>query len=159
MQSTHILTILVDNTSGVLLRISGLFSRRAYNISSITASETEDPAITRMTIVAHGNEATLEQIYKQLAKLVDVREIKVVTEKIAVCREHLLIKMKNDDKIRSTIIAIAAMFDAKIIDSSGDTIMFELTGEHDKLLSFINMLRPYTILQLVKTGISALERG
>lgn len=159
MEETHILSVLVDNTSGVLLRIAGLFSRRGYNISSIAAAETEDIGITRMTIVAHGDDNSLEQIEKQLSKLVDVREIKVVNAKTAVCREHLLLKMNTTDENRIGIIGTANLFDAKIIDSSDTTTTFELTGEHSKLKSFINMMRPYGIRQLVKTGISALERG
>lgn len=159
MESTHILTALVDNTAGVLLRISGMFSRRGYNISSIAASETENPNITRMTIVAHGDDAILEQICKQLSKLIDVREVTIVSPQTAVCREHLLIKMKNSDESRPVVINIANMFNAKIIDSNEHSVMFELTGEHSKLISFINMLRPYGIRQLMKTGISALERS
>ncbi len=159
MEQMHIISVLMDNTTGVLLRIAGLFSRRAYNISSIAAAETENPTITRMTIVAHGDDATLEQIVKQLMKLIDVREVKVVDSKTAVCREHLLLKMYHTDENRVGIIGTANLFDAKIIDSSEDTITFELTGEHAKLLSFINMMKPYGIKQLVKTGISALERG
>lgn len=159
MEKTHILSVLVDNTSGVLLRIAGLFSRRGYNISSIAAAETENPAITRMTIVAHANDSSLEQIEKQLAKIIDVREIKVVNSATAVCREHLLLKMNINDDNRIGIIGTANLFDAKIIDSSHTTTTFELTGEHTKLKSFINMMRPYGIKQLAKTGISALERG
>lgn len=159
MENGHILTILMDNNAGVLLRISGLFSRRAYNISSIAAAETEDPSITRMTIVAHGDDAMLEQIVKQLAKLIDVREIKVVTPESAICREHLMIKIQNNPDERSAVLAAANLFDAKIIDSSEQSITFELTAEHKKLLSFINILKPYGIKQLMKTGITALERG
>lgn len=159
MEKTHILSVLVDNTSGVLLRIAGLFSRRGYNISSITAAETEEPSITRMTIVAHGDDSSLEQIEKQLSKLIDVREIMVLNSTTAVCREHLLLKMNTNDDNRIGIIGTANLFDAKIIDSSDSTITFELTGEHTKLKSFINMMRPYGIKKLVKTGISALERG
>lgn len=158
METTHIITVLVNNTSGVLLRISSLFARRNYNISSISASETEKPSIARMTIVTKGDKHALEQIYKQLMKIIDVREIKVVTPEIAVCREHLLIKMENRDDTRPIIINIANLFGAKIVDSTTTSIIFELTGEHQKLASFITMLKPYYLKQLVKTGITALER-
>lgn len=157
MEPSHIINILVDNNSGVLLRVSSLFSRRGYNISSVVSSETEKEGITRITIVAHGDDYTLDQIYKQLQKLVDVIELKIVDQSNAVCREHLLIKVKNDDKTNATVINIANMFNATIADSSDNSIMFELTGEHSRLVSFINILRPYGIIQLMKTGISALE--
>ena len=159
MEKYNVLSVLVDNTPGLLLRVAGLFNRRAYNIASVVAAETEDPAITRMTIVVYSSDDTLEQVQKQLMKLVDVREVKVLNPHNAVCREHLLIKMENSDESRTAIVNIACLFDAKIIDSSEKSITCELTGEHDKLNSFINMLRPYGIKQLTKSGISAQERG
>lgn len=151
--------ILVDNTSGVLSRISGLFSRRGYNIESITAGTTADPRYTRITIVASGDDAILDQIEKQLAKLVDVRDIKELKPECSVYRELAMVKVKADDMQRQGLISIADVFRAKIIDVARDSLMIELTGTQEKIEAFMNLLGGYEILELARTGIAGLGRG
>ena len=141
--------LLVDNTSGVLSRISGLFSRRGYNIESITAGVTADPRFTRITIVASGDDEILDQIEKQVSKLVDVRDVKELT----------LIKVKAGCDQRQGVISIADIFRAKIIDVASDSLIVELTGNQDKIDAFINLLDGYEILELARTGIAGLGRG
>ena len=151
--------LLVDNTSGVLSRISGLFSRSGYNIESITAGVTADPRFTRITIVACGDDEILDQIEKQVAKLVDVRDIKELEPENSVYRELALIKVKTDSKERQGVIAVADIFRAKIIDVAADSLIVELTGNQAKIDAFINLLEGYEILELARTGIAGLGRG
>ncbi|MBR1477906.1 MAG: acetolactate synthase small subunit [Lachnospiraceae bacterium] len=151
--------LLVDNTSGVLSRISGLFSRRGYNIESITAGVTADPKYTRITIVTSGDDEVLEQIEKQVAKLVDVRDIKELKPEDSVYRELVLIKVKVEAKDRPAIIAIVDTFRAKIIDVGTESLMIELTGNQNKIDAFIALLDGYEILELARTGIAGLGRG
>ncbi len=151
--------LLVDNTSGVLSRISGLFSRRGYNIESITAGTTEDPRFTRITIVTSGDTAILEQIEKQVGKLVDVREIKELKPDESVYRELILIKIKACAEQRQGVIAVTDIFRAKIIDVSTDSLIIELTGNQSKIEAFINLLAGYEILEIARTGIAGLGRG
>lgn len=155
----RVFQLLVDNTSGVLSRISGLFSRRGYNIESITAGVTADPRFTRITIVASGDEDILDQIEKQVAKLVDVRDIKELKPDSSVYRELALIKVKATPEQRQGVIAVADIFRAKIIDVSTESIMVELTGNQAKIEAFINLLEGYEILELARTGIAGLGRG
>lgn len=151
--------LLVDNTSGVLSRISGLFSRRGYNIESITAGGTADPRFTRITIVASGDDEILDQIEKQVAKLVDVRDIKVLRPEESVYRELVLIKVKATAKERQGLIAVADIFRAKIIDVAAESLVVELTGAPSKIEAFIDLLEGYEILELARTGITGLGRG
>ncbi|MBD5547407.1 MAG: acetolactate synthase small subunit [Lachnospiraceae bacterium] len=151
--------LLVDNTAGVLSHISGLFSRRGYNIESITAGVTADPRFTRITIVASGDDEILDQIEKQVAKLVDVRDIKELAPENSVYRELALIKVKTNQNQRQGVIAIADIFRAKIIDVASDSLIVELTGNQDKIEAFINLLEGYEILELARTGIAGLGRG
>ncbi|MCI9138951.1 acetolactate synthase small subunit [bacterium 1XD42-8] len=151
--------LLVDNTSGVLSRISGLFSRRGYNIESITAGVTADPRFTRITIVTSGDDVVLEQIEKQVAKLVDVRNIKELKPEASVYRELILLKIKAGDTERQGVISIADIFRAKIIDIAKDSLIIELTGNQTKIEAFIGLLEGYTILELARTGIAGLTRG
>ncbi len=151
--------LLVDNTSGVLSRISGLFSRRGYNIDSITAGLTADPRFTRITIVASGDDDILDQIEKQVAKLVDVRDIKELKPGSSVYRELALIKVRTDSSQRQGVIAVADIFRAKIIDVAPDSLIIELTGDQDKIDAFISLLEGYEILELARTGIAGLGRG
>ncbi|MBR5248210.1 MAG: acetolactate synthase small subunit [Lachnospiraceae bacterium] len=151
--------LLVDNTSGVLSRISGLFSRRGYNIESITAGTTEDPRFTRITIVTSGDTAILEQIEKQVGKLVDVREIKELKPDESVYRELILIKIKACAEQRQGVIAVTDIFRVKIIDVSTDSLIIELTGNQSKIEAFINLLEGYEILEIARTGIAGLGRG
>ncbi len=151
--------LLVDNTSGVLSRISGLFSRRGYNIESITAGATTDPRFSRITIVASGDDEILEQIEKQVAKLVDVRDIKELKPDESVYRELVLIKVRAEVEQRQGIIAIADSFRAKVIDFSAGSLMVELTGAQQKIDAFIGLMEDYGILELARTGIAGLGRG
>lgn len=151
--------LLVDNTSGVLSRISGLFSRRGYNIESITAGVTADPRYTRITIVTSGDDEILDQIEKQVAKLVDVRDVKVLEPESSVYRELVLIKVKAGNEQRQGVIAVADIFRAKIIDVASDSLIIELTGNQAKIEAFINLLDGYEILELARTGIAGLGRG
>ena len=151
--------LLVDNTSGVLSRISGLFSRRGYNLESITAGLTADPRFTRITIVASGDDEILDQIEKQVAKLVDVRDIKELRPESSVYRELALIKVRADRSQRQGVIAVADIFRAKIIDVAPDSLIIELTGDQDKIDAFIDLLDGYEILELARTGIAGLGRG
>lgn len=154
-----VLSILVDNTAGVLSRIAGLFSRRGYNIDSLSVGETENREYSRMTVAVTGEELTLEQIEKQLSKLEDVREIKELKENDAVCRELVLVKVLADQKGRQSIIAIADIFRAKVVDVALDSIMIELTGNQQKLDAFIKLLDGFVIKELVRTGLTGLTRG
>ncbi|GFI15439.1 putative acetolactate synthase small subunit [Lachnospiraceae bacterium] len=151
--------LLVDNTSGVLSRISGLFSRRGYNIESITAGLTADPRFTRITIVASGDDEILDQIEKQVAKLVDVRDIKELAPQDSVYRELALIKVRTNSEQRQGVISVADIFRAKIIDVAPDSLIVELTGDQAKIDAFINLLEGYEILELARTGIAGLGRG
>ncbi len=151
--------LLVDNTSGVLSRISGLFSRRGYNIESITAGVTADPRFTRITIVTSGDDEVLEQIEKQVAKLVDVRDIKELKPEESVYRELVLIKVKAAAQERQSIIAVADIFRAKIIDVAPESLIIELTGNQNKIEAFIGLLDGHEILELARTGIAGLGRG
>lgn len=153
------LSILVDNTAGVLSRVAGLFSRRGYNIDSLTVGETENPSFSRMTVAVTGDELILEQIGKQLAKLEDVREITELKDGESVCRELILVKVMAGQNDRQAIIAIADIFRAKIVDVSMESLMVELTGNQVKLEGFIKLLDGFEIKELVRTGITGLVRG
>lgn len=151
--------LLVDNTAGVLTRISGLFSRRSYNIESITAGVTSDPRFTRITIVASGDDVVLEQIEKQVAKLADVRIIKELIPENSVYRELALVKVKASVEERQGIMTVCDIFRAKVIDVSAESIMIELTGAQSKIDAFLKMLENYEVLELARTGIAGLVRG
>ena len=151
--------IIVDNTSGVLSRISGLFSRRGYNIESITAGVTADERFTRITIVASGEDEVLVQIEKQVAKLVDVRDIRELEPENSVYRELALVKVKADASLRDSVKSIVDFYKAKIIDVGYDSLIIELTGNSAKIDSFLDILREYEILELARTGIAGLCRG
>ena len=151
--------LLVDNTSGVLSRISGLFSRRGYNIESNTAGVTADERYTRITIVASGDDEILDQIEKQVAKLEDVRDIKELKPDASVYRELLMIKVKANPTQRQAVIAVADIFRAKIIDVATESLIIELTGNQAKIQAFISLLEGYEILELARTGIAGLGRG
>lgn len=151
--------LIVDNTSGVLSRISGLFSRRGYNIESITAGVTADPCFTRITIVASGDDEILDQIEKQVGKLVDVRDIRELEPDSSVFRELALIKVRANAKEREGIIAVANVFRAKIVDVGAESLVIEVTGSQSKLEAFLNLLSGYEILELARTGIAGLTRG
>lgn len=155
----RILSLLVDNTAGVLSRISGLFSRRGYNIDSLSVGVTADERFSRMTVVCSGDALILEQITKQLAKLVDVRDIKVLEPDNSVSRELVLVKVTAKPEQREGIISIANIFRANVIDVGKDSLGIELTGSKSKLGAFVDLLEDYEILELARTGITGLSRG
>ena len=155
----RVYSLLVDNNPGVLSRISGLFSRRGYSIDSITAGVTADPRFTRITIVASGDELILSQIEKQVRKLEDVIEIKVLREGESVYRELIMVKVRADAAQRAEIISVADIFRAKVVDVEKESLMLELTGNQSKLEAFLNLLDGYEILELARTGITGLSRG
>ena len=155
----RVFSLLVDNNPGVLSRVSGLFSRRGYSIDSITAGVTADPRFTRITIVASGDELILSQIEKQVRKLEDIIEIKVLEPSDSVYRELIMVKVKANKSERSEIISVADIFRAKIVDVGKDSLTVMLTGDQSKLDALINLLEDYEILELARTGITGLSRG
>ena len=155
----RVYSLIVDNTTGVLSRISGLFSRRGYSIDSITAGVTADPRFTRITIVASGDELILSQIEKQVRKLEDVIQIKVLKPEESVYRELIMIKVRANAAERAEIISVADIFRAKIVDVETGSLMIELTGNQSKLEAFLNLLDGYENLELARTGITGLSRG
>ena len=157
--SKQVFSLLVDNQAGVLSRVSGLFSRRGYNIDSLTVGETENPAFSRITVVASGDADALEQIEKQLGKLIDVVKIQVLPADASVARELILIKVGATAEERPQVIAIADIFRAKIVDVGKDSLTVMLTGDQSKLDALINLLEDYEILELARTGLTGLSRG
>ncbi len=153
------LSILVENTPNVLSHVSGLFSRRGYNIDSISAGVTADPRFTRITIVASGDELILEQIEKQLRKLEDVVDIKPLKDGDSVCRELILVKIRAKDTDRQAIISVVDIFRAKVVDVTHESMVIELTGNQSKLDAFLGLVEGYEILELARTGITGLNRG
>ncbi|HBE09037.1 MAG TPA: acetolactate synthase small subunit [Lachnospiraceae bacterium] len=156
---TKVLSLLVDNTSGVLSRVSGMFSRRGYNIDSLSVGVTENPKYSRMTVAVSGDDRILSQIKKQLNKLEDVVEITELEDGSSVCRELVLVKVKADIAERQQIISVANVFRASIVDVSPDSLMIELTGNSSKIEAFINLLNGFTIQEFVRTGLTGLVRG
>ena len=154
-----VLSVLVDNTSGVLNRVAGLFSRRGYNIDSLTVGETENPKYSRMTIVVTGEDDILEQIVKQITKLEDVRRVDVLEPSDSVTRELILVKIKAEPAQRQQVISITEIFRANIVDVAKDSLMIEITGSQSKLKAFLSLVEDYEILELVRTGITGLARG
>ncbi len=155
----RVLSLLVDNTSGVLSRVAGLFSRRGYNIDSLTVGETADPRYSRMTVVVSGDEQILDQITKQLAKLIDVVDIKILGNETSVSRELVLVKLRVDAEDRQAVIAIVNVFRGNVIDVGVDSLIVELTGQQSKLDAFLRLLEGHEILELARTGITGLSRG
>ena len=156
---SQVFSLLVDNNPGVLSRIAGLFSRRGYSIDSITAGATTDTRFTRITVVASGDELILSQIEKQVRKLEDVVDIKVLKDGESVYRELIMVKLRANASQRGEIISVADIFRAKIVDVEEDSLIIELTGTQSKLEAFLNLLRGYEILELARTGITGLSRG
>ncbi len=155
----HTITVLVDNKPGVLARVSGLFARRGFNIESLAVSITDDPNVSRMTIVVGGEESVLEQITKQLNKLIDVIKVVDYTGMSIVERELALMKVSAEAKNRSEIMQIVDVFRAKIIDISDKSFTIEVTGGVEKINAIEKLLEPYGMLELVRTGKIAMARG
>ena len=151
--------ILVDNNSGVLSRIAGLFSRRGYNIESITAGVTAEPTITRITVVTSGDNDIMDQIEKQVSKLVDVRDIHELKPDESVFRELAMIKVRANADQRENVIALTNIFRGSIIDVSNESLMIEITGNSGKIDAFLKLVSGYEILELARTGVAGLGRG
>ena len=143
----------------MLSRVAGLFSRRGFNIDSLTVSETERSVYSRMTIVSHGDDQVFDQIVKQLAKLEDVKEVKVLHPNSSVTRELILVKLKAKASERQGIIATADIFRAKIVDVSKESLTIELTGNQTKIEAFLSLFGKDNIIEMVRTGVTGLERG
>ena len=159
MNQRYIISVLVNNHSGVLTRISGLFSRRGFNIQSLTVCETEEPSLSRMTIVVSGDEYILDQIIKQLNKTYDVSKVTHLVEESSVFREIILIKIAIIPSKRRELIEIANIFKASVIDLSPKSMILELTGAPKKIDGFLLVLKDYEIIELARSGVSALMRG
>ncbi len=155
----RVLSLLVENTSGVLSRVAGLFSRRGYNIDSLTVGETRNPKYSRMTVALRGDDQIITQIKNQLIKLEDVISIDELKDSESVCRELVLVKLEADRKQKQDVIAIADVFRAKIVDVGTDSLMVELTGNTNKINAFLTLLDDYVIKQIVRTGLTGLIRG
>jgi acetolactate synthase-1/3 small subunit len=159
--SKHTLSVLVENQPGVLARVASLFSRRGFNIESLAVGPTENPAVSRMTIVVGVGveELPLEQVTKQLNKLINVLKIVELDPDASVQREILLVKVKADTETRSHILETVQLFRAKVVDVGPDSVIIEATGKSDKLVALLKVLEPYGIKELVKSGMVAVGRG
>ena len=157
--SQHTLSVLVENKPGVLARVSGLFSRRGFNIDSLAVGPTEHPEISRMTIVVSVDDLPLEQVTKQLNKLVNVLKIVELDPALSVQRELLLLKVRADVQTRSHVLETVQLFRAKVVDVAADTVTVEATGTADKLDALIRVLEPFGIRELVQSGMVAVARG
>ena len=157
--STHTLSVLVENKPGVLARVSSLFSRRQFNIHSLAVGPTENPEVSRMTIVVAVDELPLEQVTKQLNKLINVLKIVELSPTASVYRELLLIKVRADSTVRAQVVTIVDMFRAHIVDVTPDSVTVEAAGTTDKLQALVKMLEPFGVRELVQSGMVALGRG
>ena len=155
----HKVAVLVENNPGVLAKVANLFSRRGYNIDSLVVSDTEDKSISRMTIVVDGDEKTVEQVTKQLHKLVDVIKVNDLTNDDTVCRQLLLVRVAADRETRGEIIQLMDIFRARIIDIGRRSLIIEATGDESKIEAILNSLQPFGIQEIVKTGNSAMVRS
>ena len=157
--STHIISALVSNQPGVLARVAGLFSSRGYNIDSLAVGETENPDVSRMTLAVHGDEAVLEQIRKQLSKLIDVLKVQDFAGREHVQRDLMLIKVSAPAPKRTEILELAKVFEGKIVDISQGHVVVEVTGPEIKVDAFIELMKPYGIREVARTGRIAMLRG
>jgi acetolactate synthase-1/3 small subunit len=157
--SKHTLSVLVENKPGVLTRIAGLFSRRGFNIDSLAVGPTDNPDVSRMTVVVDVDELPLEQVTKQLNKLVEVLKVVELAGMASVQREILLVKVSADLQTRSHIIETAHLFRAKIVDVAAEAVTIEATGDSDKLEALLRILEPFGIKELVQSGMVAIGRG
>jgi acetolactate synthase-1/3 small subunit len=159
MTTTHTLSVLVENKPGVLARIAGLFSRRGYNIDSLAVGPTEHPEISRMTIVVNVEDSPLEQVTKQLNKLIEVIKVVELEPQASVQRELMLIKVRADVQTRSAVLETVQLFRAKVVDVSPDAVTIEATGNLDKLAALLRVLEPFGVREIVQSGMVAVSRG
>ena len=158
-EQRKVVSLLVDNQTGVLARVSSLFTRRGFNIESLTVSATNDPTISRITVTVYGDENKLNQLLLQTERLEVTRQVFVLDDRTALQRELLLLKVAATVVNRAELREIASIYKAKIIDLSPDSMVFELTGKPDKIDAFLRMFEGYTILEQCRTGVTAMERG
>ena len=154
----HTISVLVENHFGVLSRVSGLFSARGFNIDSLAVGETEDPTVSRMTIIVEGDERTLEQVKKQLNRLIDVIKVQDIPQEDLLEREIVLLRVGFTPKNRAEILEAANTFQGKVLDASANTLTLEVTGDKAKIHSVFELLKPYGILEIVRSGQIALSR-
>ncbi|MGH3865246.1 MAG: acetolactate synthase small subunit [Pseudonocardiaceae bacterium] len=157
--TNHTMSVLVEDTPGVLARVAGLFSRRGFNIHSLAVGPTENPDVARMTIVVAVEEHPLEQVTKQLNKLINVIKIVELDPRVAVQRELLLVKVRADTTVRSQVLEAVALFRAKVVDVSPEAMTIEATGTGDKIAALLRMLEPFGIREIVQSGMIAIGRG
>jgi acetolactate synthase-1/3 small subunit len=157
--SRHTLSVLVENKPGVLARIAGLFSRRGFNIDSLAVGPTEHPEVSRMTIVVNVEESPLEQVTKQLNKLIEVIKIVELDGTSSVNRELLLVKVRADADSRGQVLDVVQLFNAKVVDIAPDAVTIEITGNSDKLSDFLRVIEPFGVRELVQSGMVAIGRG
>ena len=158
MEGTYILSVLVEDHPGILTRVAGLFSRRGYNIHSLSVGNTHDDTISRITIVVEGDEHIIEQISKQVSKMMEVLKIKILKAGECVSRELALVKVRSTPKTRGEIMEIVSIFRAKIVDISQNTLTIEMSGSENKLNAFLSMVGPYGIEEISRTGLTAIEK-
>lgn len=159
MMERFVIAILVENQPGILTRVASMFNRRGFNIDTLTVSETENHAYSRITISLTGDDGTCQQIIKQLRKLYNVKEVKVMDKPQSVYRELALIKLQNKPETRQEILSAVDIFRSKIVDFSPSTLCVEITGETSKIEAFIALVEPLGILEMCRTGVVAIERG
>lgn len=155
----HIFAVLVENQFGVLGRITGLFSARGFNIESLSVAETDDPSVSRITLVTEGDEKILEQVHKQLNRLIDVIKVTDLSEESHVDRELMLIKVTAEGDLRAEVLRLAEIFRAKVVDVTSKTYVLEVTGDEGKIRACIALLKPLGIKEVVRTGKIAMARG
>ena len=158
-ENKYIIAVLVANISGVLSRVSGMFTRRGFNIDSLTVGETESSGFSRITIAFRGDDDIKERILQQLQKLHDVREVEVLRAEETIIRELLLLKVRNKSETRQDIMTAVEIFRSKIVDYSATALVCELTGESSKIDAFIELMKPCGIMEMCRTGLVAVERG
>ncbi len=154
----YVLSVIVENEPGILSRVAGLFSRRGYNIKSLSVGETEDPKISRMTIVVTGDGQIVEQIKKQLQKLIDVIKISELEPEASVYRELALVKVISNEQNRPSILEVVEIFRGKVIDIAKESLTIELTGDQHKINAFVDLMKAYGVSEMARTGVTALAR-
>ena len=155
----YVIAVYVDNKFGVLTRVTGMFTRRSFNIDALTVGKTESPEYSRITITMYGDEGAKEQVIKQLQKLVNVKRVQLLPKDSSVSRELMLIKVKNCQDTKNDIMTAVNIFRSKIMDYSPEALCIEVTGDTEKLDAFIEIMKPLGIIEMCRTGIVALERG
>ena len=155
----HVLSIYVENQPGVLVRVAGMFSRREFNIDSLSVGVTQSPDYSRITVVVHGDGNLIEQMIKQLEKMPVVKSVQRLDSETAVTRGMTMIKILADEDKRLDVVKLAELFRAHVVDVQTTTLIFEITGNDEKVTAFLRLLKPYGILEVIRTGLIALERG